>query len=158
MDALSDRGKLKAAPNVTPLVDVVLVLLILFIILLPAVDQAVKLPTAKHASVRDDDDAEPIFLVFGGTEAGPSSLRVEMGQAGKGFQAAIGDSGRAALIQELRNRLAGRSFPQVFLKADGRIPYQHIQKLFDLCRDAGAEMVSVVTAAELAQPSEGGLP
>jgi len=157
MDALSDRGKLKAAPNVTPLVDVVLVLLILFIILLPAVDQAVKLPVARHASVREGDDAEPIFLVFSGSEVGPSSLRVEMGQGGKGFLAVLGNSGRPALVHELRNRLAGRDFAQVFLKADGRIPFQHIQNLFDLCREAGAEMVSVVTAAEHTQPSEGGL-
>jgi biopolymer transport protein ExbD len=157
MDASNDRGKLKAAPNVTPLVDVVLVLLILFIILLPAVDQAVKLPSARHASVREGDAAEPIFLVFAGTEAGPSSLRMEMGQGGRAFLAKIGDSGRPALVHELRNRLAGRDFPQVFLKADGRIPFHHIQNIFDLCREAGAEMVSVVTAADLSQPSGGGL-
>lgn len=33
----------------------------------------------------------------------------------------------------------------------------HIQTLFDLCREAGAEMVSAVTAADPSQSTEGGL-
>lgn len=156
MDTSTERGKLKTAPNVTPLVDVVLVLLILFIILLPAVDNAVKLPLARHASMRSDD-GEPVFLILSGTEAGPKALRLGIGQGEKGFLSMDGNLTSGALIAPLRAHLEGRSSPQVFLKADGRIPFRHIQKVFDLCREAGAEMVSAVTAADQSQTSDGGL-
>ena len=39
---------MKADINVTPLVDIVLVLLIIFIVITPAVHNAVRLPVAKH--------------------------------------------------------------------------------------------------------------
>ena len=40
---------MKADINVTPLVDIVLVLLIIFIVITPAVNNAVRLPVAKHS-------------------------------------------------------------------------------------------------------------
>jgi len=158
MDAVNERGKVKAAPNVTPLVDVVLVLLILFIILLPAVDDAVRLPLAKHASSQEEPDSEPILLVLAGTVAGPGGLKLELGRGDTRFLRLDGDTSRRGVVELLRIQLAARRSARVFLKADGRLAFHHIQTAFDLCREAGAELVLAVTAADHSQPNAGGLP
>ena len=46
MDTGGSKGGMKSDINVTPLVDIVLVLLIIFIVITPAVNNAVKLPLA----------------------------------------------------------------------------------------------------------------
>ena len=48
MDVGGHKGGVKSDINVTPLVDIVLVLLIIFIVITPAVNNSVKLPLAKH--------------------------------------------------------------------------------------------------------------
>lgn len=156
MESAAERGRLKSSPNVTPLVDVVLVLLILFIVMVPAVDESVRLPRARHASVREEA-GEPIFLVFAGSEAGPSHVRLEVGKGRFLNLSFDSESGRRSLVAALQARLAAGANAQIQLKADGRLSFRHIQTLFDLCREAGAEMVSAVTAADPSQPTEGGL-
>lgn len=156
MESAAERGRLKSSPNVTPLVDVVLVLLILFIVMVPAVDASVRLPMAKHAAPREET-GEPITLVLAGSESGPDSVQVEMGK-GEPLQLAFGtESGKRALLAALRAQLTTKAHAQVYLKADRRLSFRHIQALFDLCREAGAEMVSAVTAFDQPQPTEGGL-
>lgn len=157
MESAAERGRLKSSPNVTPLVDVVLVLLILFIVMVPAVDASVRLPTAKHAAPREGT-GEPITLVLAGSEAGPGSVQLEVGKA-ESLQLPFGtETGKRALLSALRAQLTTKAHAQVYLKADGRLSFQHIQTLIDLCREAGAEMVSAVTASDESHPTNGGLP
>lgn len=156
MENATERGRLKSSPNVTPLVDVVLVLLILFIVLVPAVDASVRLPKAKHACLREGT-GEPISLILGGSEAGPGQVRLDTGK-GKLLNLAFdSESGKRALVVALQAQLAAKDGARVYLKADGRLSFRHIQALFDLCREAGAEQVSAVTASDPSQPTEGGL-
>ena len=61
------------------------------------------------------------------------------------------------LVAALRAALAEKTNAQIQLKADGRLSFRHIQSLFDLCREAGAEVVSAVTASDQSQPTQGGL-
>ena len=49
MEAGGGSSRVRADINVTPLVDIVLVLLIIFIVITPAVNDAVRLPVAKHS-------------------------------------------------------------------------------------------------------------
>ena len=63
MDAPGRAGRIKAEINVTPLVDIVLVLLIIFIVITPAVNSAVKLPLARH-SVRPGAPGRTLSLLY----------------------------------------------------------------------------------------------
>ncbi len=156
MDSPGNGRTLKASPNVTPLVDVVLVLLILFIVLLPAVDDSVRLPRARHASPREED-AEPVPLVLAKAGAGPGLVSLEVGRGRflrLPFETPVE---RAELVARLRGRLAGPGGRRFVLKADGGLPFRHIQTLLDLCREAGAEVVSAATAPDQPQLPEGGL-
>jgi len=156
MESAVERGRLKSSPNVTPLVDVVLVLLILFIVMVPAVDASVRLPRAKHASQREGP-GESISLVLSGSETGPGRVQLEVGM-GQNLNLAIDtESGKRALVAALQAQLAEKANAQIYLKADGRLSFRHIQALFDLCREAGAEVVSAVTASDQSQSTEGGL-
>ena len=156
MESAAERGRLKSSPNVTPLVDVVLVLLILFIVMVPAVDASVRLPRAKHASPREGP-GETISLVLAGSEMGPGRVQLEVGM-GQNLNLAIDtESGKRALVAALQAQLAEKANAQIYLKADGRLSFRHIQSLFDLCREAGAEVVSAVTASDQSQSTEGGL-
>lgn len=156
MESAAERGRLKSSPNVTPLVDVVLVLLILFIVMVPAVDASVRLPRAKHASPREGP-GEAISLILAGSEMGPGRVQLEVGM-GQNLNLAIDtESGKRALVAALQAQLAEKANAQIYLKADGRLSFRHIQSLFDLCREAGAEVVSAVTASDQSQPTEGGL-
>ena len=65
MDTGGARGAVKSDINITPLVDVVLVLLIIFMVITPMLQRgkSVELPKARHAATNETKDApEPIFI------------------------------------------------------------------------------------------------
>ena len=149
---------MKADINVTPLVDIVLVLLIIFIVITPAVESAVRLPAARH-SVRPERSPEggvPTLILAArrdaaGAVAGPGLVRVE-GREGKD---ARGDpiafdladpEGRRRLVAFLQGRAGGDR--RVFVKADLDLPFRHVNDLLQACREAGYDEASVVTREE----------
>jgi len=64
MDAGGARGAVKSDINITPLVDVVLVLLIIFMVITPMLQhgKAVTLPKARHVAVAKEEGPEPLFI------------------------------------------------------------------------------------------------
>ena len=71
MASLGRRGAKRAAPvmNVTPLVDVVLVLLIIFMVVIPAMEAGAEVELPNIVNVEADPDDEPLVLSIeeGGT-------------------------------------------------------------------------------------------
>ena len=58
------KGGVKSDINVTPLVDIVLVLLIIFIVITPAVNSSVKLPLAKHSPKAEKNKDEKYLTLM----------------------------------------------------------------------------------------------
>jgi len=151
---------MKAEINVTPLVDIVLVLLIIFIVITPAVHNAVRLPVAKHSFVPEKEhDAHYLTLILAahrdadGAVIGPGTVLVE-GKEGKdvdgrpvSFDLAT-SSGRGQLVGFIQNAVAYLNDRRVFIKADLDLPYKQVNELFQVCRDGGADEASVVTREE----------
>jgi biopolymer transport protein ExbD len=148
---------LKADINVTPLVDIVLVLLIIFIVITPAVNNAVRLPVAKHSFTPEKErDATYLTLILAarrdasGAVAGPGTVLVE-GKEGKDAQGKpvtfdLADpAGRGRLVGFIQNAVAYLSDRRVFIKADLDLPFRQVNELFQLCREGGADEASVVT-------------
>jgi biopolymer transport protein ExbD len=150
----------KAEINVTPLVDIVLVLLIIFIVITPAVSDAVTLPTAKHSEKVSERDPELLTLIFkaGKTDVGkpiePGSICVDGLEAKDAVFSLASPGGREQLKDLVRKHTAGRQEKRVFIKADASIPFKHVNDLFQLCRDGGAEEASIVTGEEI-KPNKG---
>ena len=148
---------MKADINVTPLVDIVLVLLIIFIVITPAVNNAVRLPVAKHSFIPEKErDARYLTLVLAahrdatGAVSGPATVLVD-GREGKDAQGhalafELGDpAGRGRLVGFIRNAVAYLADRRVYVKADLDLPYRQVDELFQVCREGGADAASVVT-------------
>ena len=122
--------------NVTPFIDVILVLLIIFMVAAPlsTVDVAVDLPVS-NAQPQPRPD-KPLFLTV------KNDLAL-----------ALGDDAvsRDALQTALDQRTSGDREQRVFLRADRSVAYGELMKVMNLLRDAGYLKVALV-GLEDAQP------
>jgi biopolymer transport protein ExbD/biopolymer transport protein TolR len=151
---------MKAEINVTPLVDIVLVLLIIFIVITPAVPHAVRLPVARHGRVPAQApgavDLTLVLLPRGGSAQGladPGLVRVEgaLGQDAQGLPISFDladPGGRGRLERFVRNAVAQPTDRRVFIKADLGLPFKQVDALLQICRQGGAEEASVITREE----------
>jgi biopolymer transport protein ExbD len=127
---------LKAEINVTPLVDVVLVLLIIFMVVTPLLKQEVpvELPLADHSQAVAD----------------PGQLTLTIAADGRalldGREVATGD-----LVAELQRIYAERLDKTIFLEADRAVPYGRVVDFMDDCREAGVVTIGVLTRREAPQ-------
>jgi len=123
--------------NVTPFIDVMLVLLIIFMVAAPlaTVDIAVDLPIASAQPAPRPD--KPIFL----------SLKADRSLA-LGDAVVTRDNLRAALDQSSGNDKAQR----VFLRGDKTVPYDAVMQTLDALRGAGYLKVALVGLEAPARP------
>ena len=137
-----DLGEV-AEINVTPFIDVILVLLIIFMVAAPlsTVDVAVNLPVS-NAQPQPRPDT-PVFL----TVKGDLSL-------------ALGNDAvpREALQAVLDQRTNRDREQRVFLRADGAVPYRDLMEVMNRLREAGYLKIALVgledtgQAASVARP------
>jgi len=115
--------------NVTPFIDVILVLLIIFMIAAPlaTVDVAVDLP-ASNAERRPRPE-QPIFLTI------KSDLTLALGDA---------PVSRAALQSALDTMSNGDRTQRVFLRADKAVVYEYLMDTMNALRTAGYLKVALV--------------
>jgi biopolymer transport protein ExbD len=132
------RPEVKADINVTPLVDVVLVLLIIFMVVTPLIASgvAVDLPKTAHHSRKPDDGKDIIISIT-------QDARVYIGTR----QLPQAEDLGAAIVAEQRR------FPEksVFLKGDNRVRFGAIRKAMKTLREANITDV-VLGTEELTTP------
>jgi biopolymer transport protein TolR len=126
-DDLTDLAEI----NVTPLVDVMLVLLIIFMITAPMLTQGltVELPAAEGKS-------------FEVASASPAKITV----AANGSVFLDGTpAGSRNLDQTLGTMLRGRRVKRALLEADQGVPYGRVVAVLDVMNRAGVEQLGMVT-------------
>ena len=125
--------------NVTPMVDVMLVLLIIFMVTAPLLVAGVPvdLPDSKAGAL--DQQKQP--------------LEISMDRAGRIF---IGDQavqeGELPRILSERRAAAGGDGPPVFLRADRALDYGRVMRVMGELNRAGLNKVSLVTTGPEAAP------
>jgi biopolymer transport protein ExbD len=131
MEAGNQKG-LRAEINVTPLVDVVLVLLIIFMVLTPSM---LKHLTA-NVPKKTDEPAQAVPT--------DSSIVVAYSAA---RELTVNNEPVApeALADKLIERLRGARQKVVFFKAEDDVPYGDIVHFMDIARGVGAQTLAVVT-------------
>lgn len=129
----TESDDLKAEINVTPLVDVVLVLLIIFMVVTPLLKQeiAIELPLAENS--RGAEDASQVTV----------SLAADGSTLLNGTQIPSED-----LITRLAAMYADRPDKTIFLEADRGLTHGRVVDLMDDCKAAGIAQIGVITKKE----------
>jgi biopolymer transport protein TolR len=129
-----DEGKkVNSNINVTPMVDVMLVLLIIFMVITPMLNNKVnvELPKADSAKVMEDANKEDAVVV-----AVTRDGKVYLG----GDQVTIDDLGT-----KVAAKLENKTSKQVFLRADIRANYGKVMDAVDGIRTAGVSELGLLT-------------
>lgn len=147
--AVGGKG-FKADINVTPLVDVVLVLLIIFMVVTPMLKQgiAVQLPETKHGKELQEDKRENVVVAI--KEDG--SIYVE-GDLVPGAEADTPE-GDKLLESQIRLKLQEGKTKPLLIKADARLKYGQVKRVMDLVKERIA-LRSVKIAADKVKPKDG---
>lgn len=116
--------------NMTPLVDIMLVLLIIFIITIPVVQHAVKVELPRASSAKDKTPPENLQLAVD-----------SQGQFFLGKQAVAAD----ALEDALRQHAAKDPQPQLYIRGDKKVAYEHVAEAMSAAQRAGLGKIGFVT-------------
>ncbi len=124
------------------MIDVMLVLLIIFMIVTPAIAAGfqAQIPRASHASKRPEDNGE---------------IRLGIDKNGRFFLDMVDQSGTytgmkpvaddASLLNILTNVYAGRTVDKIlFLKSDANVPFSRVQQAIEIGRKAGVRVIDAI--------------
>jgi biopolymer transport protein TolR len=130
---LGGLGETKSEINMTPLIDVLLVLLVLFMIITPLLNKALDSEIPKTSD-------QPVPATFS-----EKQLVLSIGADGRYFLNKE-ELGLTQLGGRLRQVFANRGGGRViFINAEDTVPYGNVIQVMDICRGAGAEDVGIVT-------------
>jgi biopolymer transport protein TolR len=119
----------RAEPNVVPLCDVLLVLLIIFMVITPMVQKGVDVKLPETSAEQSGPPAGVIVMTL------HNNMKVDINQRYMEFD----------IVQnELRNIYAPRQDKTIFIRADARIPYSRVIELIDIARGAGVEVMGII--------------
>jgi biopolymer transport protein TolR len=119
--------------NVVPLVDVMLVLLIIFMVTAPMMQQGleVNLPRAQRASAVS---AEPVYVTLAADYRDTKVVQLDK------------DEFRVDLLHErVRQALLTREDKSVFVRADGAASIQDLMEVLDKLKEGGVEKVGIMS-------------
>ncbi len=118
--------------NVTPMADVMIVLLIIFMVMTPIIGTPVQVPDAANAV---DQQGERLEVTLG------TNGRITAGKDSFGSPEAFGDY--------LAVRSAGGAGPTVLILADRGVAYTEVQRVLAACRKAGTREVALAARRQL---------
>jgi biopolymer transport protein TolR len=134
------KGGAIADINVTPMADIMIVLLIIFMVITPMLQKGVdvKLPVAANTEDRKDEQKS-------------ITVAVQNDATFTTFLNGIKYENRADLVPQLRERLQDidEGDKIIFLKADSELAYSEVMKVMDLCREAGVEQIALIAEAKV---------
>jgi biopolymer transport protein ExbD len=128
-----ERGQVQSDINVTPMADVMLVLLIIFMVVTPMLQKGVSVELAQTANPVDmqEADQEDAVLVSvtrdGNFYLGPDDVRLD------------------ELPGLVVNMLTGRLDKTVYVKSDFRSRYGDVVAVVDTVRAAGVDRIGLLT-------------
>ena len=126
------QTSVKSEPNVVPMIDIMLVLLIIFMIVTPLIAAGFKatLPKGRNLDPRPESDNE---VVLGIDQAGRYFLNQRPIAAG-------------ALEDQLRSVFAARTEDKIlYFKADNQLKYGQVQEAVETARRAGVRVMAAIT-------------
>ena len=119
-------------PNVVPMADIMLVLLIIFMVVTPMLQKGVSVDLVRTQNPRNMPDADKEDAVV-----------VAITRDGKTFLGA--DLVAEDLVGKVQERIAARVDKTVYIKSDARTKYERVVAVVDEVRSAGVDQVGLIT-------------
>jgi biopolymer transport protein ExbD len=136
--ATGDEDEVVSTINTTPLVDVMLVLLIIFLITIPVVTTSIQVQLPKEAiEVR---------------ESKPENIVISVDQAGGIYWNDLRIPTTQALVDRLKKVSVHKPQPEVQIRGDLAARYESVGKVIYACQRAGIAKVAFITEP----PARGG--
>ncbi len=129
MAMMVPRGRTLSEINVTPFVDVVLVLLIIFMITAPVLQSGIEVAVPKTRTVKEITEERLVISI-------DSKQRVFLGNDAVNINQ-IGD--------RLREKIRDPEGQSIFIRADENVPFGAFATVMDAIKQAGINNVSIVT-------------
>ncbi|GAN52821.1 ExbD/TolR family protein [Tanticharoenia sakaeratensis] len=127
-----------SAINTTPLVDVMLVLLIIFLITVPVVTHTVKVQLPKDAN-------QP-------TQTKPNNVVLAVTDNGQAYWNTTPLRGHADLMERLSHVATMKPQPQIQIRGDQKARYEAVGRLVAACQEAGIGHVDFITEQPHSSP------
>lgn len=142
MNIGAGAGGIKADINVTPLVDIMLVLLIIMMLIAPLLQKGVNvtLPFADNTAEKPDTQEQTVVHVDAQRQLYVNNLPYS----------------EREVVDRIRLALEDRTERIVYLKGDTDAPYGAIMSMMDKLREAGIENVALITETRKAEGAAGG--
>jgi biopolymer transport protein ExbD len=140
MNVGSDNGgedEVVSSINTTPLVDVMLVLLIIFLITIPVVTQTVAMQLPRESNIA--------------RQTKPENIEISVNRDGDVFWNAQLVADNEALFQRLKKIAVMSPQPEVHIRGDEKSRYESIGRVVFACQRAAIAKISFVTE----QPAKG---
>ena len=127
----SDDDKPMSEINTTPLVDVMLVLLIIFLITIPVITQSVKVDLPKAANIP--------------TATKPENINIAVDAEGNVYWNTAMVPNQEALLEKLKAVAVLDPQPEVHVRGDKHTKYEHVGRVIVIAQRAGIQKVGFIT-------------
>jgi len=128
---MEDDDKPMSEINTTPLVDVMLVLLILFLITIPVITQSVKVDLPKAANIP--------------TQTKPENINIAVDAEGNVFWNTAMVPTQDALLERVKAIAVMDPQPEIHVRGDRSTAYEHIGRVIVICQRGGIQKVGFIT-------------
>jgi biopolymer transport protein ExbD/biopolymer transport protein TolR len=119
-------------PNVVPMADIMLVLLIIFMVVTPMLQKGVSVDLVRTENPRNMPDADrEDAVVVAITRDGNTFLGADL----------VTDN----LVGQVQERVAAKADKTVYIKSDARTRYERVVAVVDEVRSAGVDQVGLIT-------------
>jgi biopolymer transport protein ExbD len=126
-----DEEQMNSSINTTPLVDVMLVLLIIFLITIPVVTQSVQLTLPKEINVP--------------TQTKPENILLAVSKDGDIYWNTKKMPDMDVIVEALKKESIKEPQPEVHIRGDENVRYESVGRLIVACQRAGIAKVGFIT-------------
>lgn len=134
MTSGNDSGEMSSAINVTPMIDILLVLLIIFMVIVPATPKGESALVPRQSTHQAKPNPDSVVLEVLRSKAGDADFRINQQDVPR---------------KDLQNRLtaifANRAERVLFVKGDEDLSFTQVAEVIDIGHAAGIDHVGLIT-------------